>query len=153
MKYTYNYPMQTVAADAVVFCGKEVLLIKRGKEPCKGQYALPGGHLDLDDRNTKETSDRELKEETGIDVESKYVVLSGEVGVFSELGRDPRGRYISVAYYYLLSEKPKLEIDPKEIESYKWFKVDSLSEGEIAFDHYQMIQQATEKLKQHLKFQ
>jgi 8-oxo-dGTP diphosphatase len=109
--------------------------------------------LDLDDQNTKETSDRELKEETGIDVESKYVVLSGEVGVFSELGRDPRGRYISIAYYYLLSEKPELKIDPEEIESYKWFKVDSLKESEISFDHYEMIQKANEKLKQNLRLE
>jgi 8-oxo-dGTP diphosphatase len=153
MSYTYKYPMQTVAADAVVFSNREILLIKRNTEPCKGLYALPGGHLDSTDRNAKETADRELKEETGVDANHRTVVLSGEVGSFSQIDRDPRGRYISIVYYYLLSERPEITIDPEEVQAFKWVKFNDIDPKKIAFDHYEIMQKAIQKLAQDLRFE
>lgn len=43
-----------------------ILLIKRGKEPSKGAWALPGGFFELEE-SPEEAGRRELKEETGID--------------------------------------------------------------------------------------
>jgi molybdate transport repressor ModE-like protein len=55
----------SVTADGIVARGKEIVLIKRGREPFKGHYALPGGFL-----NYGETLEhcvvREVHEETGL---------------------------------------------------------------------------------------
>jgi 8-oxo-dGTP diphosphatase len=56
-----------VAVSVVVFCGEEVLLIKRGKEPSKGEYSLPGGGQKLGE-TTHHAARREVLEETGLTV-------------------------------------------------------------------------------------
>lgn len=45
---------------------QEILLIQRGKEPNKGMWAFPGGHMDADDDSIETAAKRELKEETGL---------------------------------------------------------------------------------------
>ena len=88
--YTYDYWRPAVTADIVVFSfdgtNLNVLLIKRGNEPYKGQWAFPGGFLD-EDETLEEAARRELKEETGLTPKHFY-----EVGSFSDLDRDPRVR-------------------------------------------------------------
>lgn len=68
------------------------VLIKRKNEPFKGQWALPGGFIE-DNETIESCANRELLEETGI----KNKVLF-PIGVFSSVGRDPRGQTISMAY-------------------------------------------------------
>ena len=58
----------TVGAGAVVLKGDEVLLIRRGKAPRKGEWSLPGGGVELGE-TTEDATVREVKEETGLDVE------------------------------------------------------------------------------------
>lgn len=58
----------TVGAGAVVVKGSDVLLIRRGKAPRKGEWSLPGGSVELGE-TTEEATVREVKEETGLDVE------------------------------------------------------------------------------------
>jgi len=149
MSYTYDYPMQTVTADAVVFCGNEVLLIERNTEPFKGKWALPGGHLDETDANTREAAHRELAEETGITFEGPNFfnnVSQSQIGAYSQIGRDPRGRYITVAYLYILIKKPELIIDPREVKVAKWINYYDLDELDVAFDHYKIITDAHVKM-------
>ena len=98
-----------LAADAVVQSRDgHVLLIQRGNPPSKGVHALPGGKLD-DGETFYQAALRELMEETGlvsvvggrveqIDWDS---ALAGYV-VNDQPDRDPRGRWISVAYYFNL---------------------------------------------------
>lgn len=57
-----------VGAGAVVLKGDEVLLIRRGKAPRKGEWSLPGGGVELGE-TTEDATVREVKEETGLDVE------------------------------------------------------------------------------------
>ena len=72
MTYTYKYPHPAVAADCLVFghCKDgttRLLLIERGNEPCKGQWAFPGGFMNIDE-TADDAARRELKEETGLTV-------------------------------------------------------------------------------------
>lgn len=85
------YPIPGVGA--LITDGKRVLLVKRGAEPGKGLWALPGGCPRVGER-LEEALVREVKEETGLEVRPKRVV-----GVFDVIVRDERGK---VKYHYVL---------------------------------------------------
>lgn len=69
--YTCKYPHPAVTADCVVFAldgtKLKVLLVERGSEPYKGSWALPGGFMNIDE-TAEQCAQRELKEETGLNV-------------------------------------------------------------------------------------
>ena len=101
-KYIYEWPRPMVTVDAVVFCcpseGKvKVLLIQRANEPFKGLWALPGGFIEIDEELDDAVA-RELAEETGL-----TGIELEQIHTFGTVGRDPRGRQISVVYMGILS--------------------------------------------------
>lgn len=69
----------SIGVGAVVFKGDEVLLIKRGKAPFKGNWSIPGGRLHHGER-IEEAVHREVREETGL-----VIRLIGLIGVFEAL--------------------------------------------------------------------
>jgi 8-oxo-dGTP diphosphatase len=72
MKREYpDHPV--VGVGAVVVSGKRVLLIRRGREPLKGQWSIPGGMVELGE-SLIGAMRREVKEETGLKVEPLKVV-------------------------------------------------------------------------------
>jgi 8-oxo-dGTP diphosphatase len=82
-----------VGVGGVITDGSRVVLIRRRFEPLKGEWSLPGGAVEVGE--TLETSvARELREETGLDVEVGPVVE-----VFDRITRDARG---AVLYHYVL---------------------------------------------------
>src|SRR5688500_17037780 len=81
-----------LTADIIIEMDGKIILAKRGSEPHKGSWAFPGGKLDGNE-TIEETAVREAKEETGLDVALQQVL-----GVYSDPGRDPRGRFVSVVY-------------------------------------------------------
>ncbi len=82
-----------LAADCVVFDAQgRLLLIKRGREPFKGRYALPGGFVEIGE-TVEAAALRELKEETGID--GRILRL---IGLYSDPGRDPVRHTVAAAY-------------------------------------------------------
>jgi 8-oxo-dGTP diphosphatase len=100
MSYTYEYPHPAVTVDVVVFTIEnddlKVLFIQRDQEPFKGQWAFPGGFVDIDER-LSDAAKRELKEETGVSVN-----FLEQFYTFGRPDRDPRERIITVAYYALI---------------------------------------------------
>lgn len=95
MAYTYEYPRPAVTADCVVMTKEavpQVLLIERGFNPFKGKWAFPGGFMNMDE-STEQCAIHELKEETGLTVSD---IL--QIGAYSKVDRDPRGRTVTVAY-------------------------------------------------------
>ena len=69
----------TVGVGAVVFKGDEILLIRRGKPPFKGQWSIPGGALDHGEK-IEDAVRREVLEETGVEI-----AIGGLIGVFEAL--------------------------------------------------------------------
>ena len=98
--YQYKYEHMAVTTDCAIFTYEDwklkVLLVRRGGEPYKGQWAFPGGFLKMDE-TAEEGARRELREETGL-VPSAI----GQLGVFSDVDRDPRERVITIAWYALV---------------------------------------------------
>ncbi|MEL6392338.1 MAG: NUDIX domain-containing protein [Bacteroidota bacterium] len=148
--YSYEYPRPALTVDVVVFgyAGDKdlrVLLIKRGGEPFRGLWALPGGFVDMDE-NLETSALRELEEETGLTnlfIEQLYT--------FGNPGRDPRGRVVSVAYYALVNlidHSPTANSDAEEAE---WFALDELPD--LAFDHDQILEMAHERLRGKVRYQ
>lgn len=82
-----------VGVGVVVWRGDEVLLIERGKSPVSGNWSLPGGKQELGE-TVRETAHREIKEETGIDIE-----IVGLLDVVDLVRRDDAGR---VRFHYTL---------------------------------------------------
>lgn len=156
-QYTYEYPHPAVTADSVVFGydGKElkVLLIKRGVEKeasttaYVGEWALPGGFLDVEkDKTVAHTAARELKEETGLKLSVKEFK---EVGTFSEIKRDPRERVITVAHYALV-KLAEVQADT-DADKAEWFVLSDVPP--LAFDHDKILRDAFYRLKQDIHFQ
>jgi len=120
----------SVTADGIVLKGNEIVLIKRGTEPFKGSYALPGGFLNYGER-LEECAVREVLEETG--VKTKVVEL---VGVYSSPDRDPRGHFVTAVYHLEpVGGMLKAGDDAKDAE---WVPLDKLPK--FAFDHGKIIQ-------------
>ena len=144
MAYTYKYPRPAVTADCVVITKEaepKVLLIQRGNEPFKDCWAFPGGFMEMDE-TTEQCAVRELKEETGLDVAAHGELK--EIGVYSKVERDPRGRVISVAYLAFI-DQPKEVKGLDDAANAQWFNLNELPP--LAFDHAEIIADAKAKLK------
>lgn len=84
---TREYPSQPmVGVAAVVLRDEQVLLVRRGREPAKGLWGLPGGLLELGE-SLADGARREVLEECGVQIEVGPVV-----GVFEPMQRDEAGR-------------------------------------------------------------
>ncbi len=142
MAYSYPYPRASLTVDAVVFRRFEdnyqVLLIERGNEPFKGKWALPGGFLDMHE-TLEEAVVRELKEETNISG-----VELNQLHAFSTLGRDPRGRTISVIFWGILENKQEAKAGDDASKTH-WFDINNLPF--LAFDHDEVLQLAIRKVQ------
>ena len=89
-----DYPNRPlIGVGTVVFKGDRVLLIRRGKAPREGSWSLPGGRQRLGEW-VRETAVREVREETGLEVE-----LTALLDVVDSLIRDEAG---ALAYHYTL---------------------------------------------------
>lgn len=82
-----------IAVGAVVFKENRVLLVKRGRPPGKGQWAIPGGSVMLGE-TMRVAVEREVMEETGIAVTAKDPVIT-----FDVVDHDSRGR---VRFHYVI---------------------------------------------------
>lgn len=93
-----------VTVDAVVRCAGRVLLIRRGRAPGQGLYALPGGFLEAEEA-VLESAIRELAEETGLNVTRTALQRAlKEVRVFDDPWRSQRGRVLTHAHFFDLPD-------------------------------------------------
>ena len=150
MPYTYQYERPAVSVDCVIFGwdGSEelkVLLIQRARDPFAGQWALPGGFVEMEE-SLEEAALRELKEETGV-----QDVFIEQLYTFGKPGRDPRTRVISVAYFALvnLPEHPvRADSDASQAQ---WFGLSEIPN--LAFDHREILNTALKRLRAKIRYQ
>jgi len=91
---TRSYPDQpVVGVGAVIIKEGKIVLIKRGNEPSKGKWSIPGGHVELGE-NLKEAVIRETKEETCLDVDNPILIDVVENVDWDDLGK--------IKYHYII---------------------------------------------------
>lgn len=146
LNYHYKYPHPAVTTDCVIFgfdgVSIKVLLIQRGIEPYKGDWAFPGGFMKIDE-TAEESAMRELEEETGLkdaNVEQFYT--------FSDVDRDPRERVITIAYYALVKMAEVKSGD--DAAKAHWFSYNEIPS--LAFDHDRILRKAISTLKERICF-
>ena len=136
MAYTYKYPRPAVTADCIVITREaepKVLLIQRGDQPFKGGWAFPGGFMNMDE-TTEQCAIRELEEETGLRLSDVH-----QIGAYSKVDRDPRGRTITVAYLAIIDEPIAVTGQDDAVKA-EWWSLSDLPH--LAFDHYDIMQDA-----------
>ena len=82
-----------VGVGVVIFRGDQVLLAQRGKPPRQLSWSIPGGAQELDE-TVREAGLREVREETGLEID-----ILGLIDVVDSISRDPDGR---VQFHYTL---------------------------------------------------
>ncbi|MFG3156630.1 NUDIX domain-containing protein [Streptomyces sp. NPDC048219] len=138
---TVDLAVLTLRAGAL-----HVLLVERGQEPYAGRWALPGGFL-LPEESAERAARRELVEETGLaDVTGLHLE---QLRTYSEPGRDPRMRVVSVAYTALLPDPPEPHAGTDAAEA-RWVPYDE-ARG-LAFDHDRITADARERVGAKLEY-
>lgn len=160
-----DYEKPSVTTDVVLFrtntksnnarkedeIGLQVLLIKRDEEPFNGQWTLPGGFVNVDER-IKDTLKAKLKDKAGI--ENIYL---DQLHVFDAVERDSRGRVISVCYLGITNKNEQTQASKET----KWFWIEdnklfndetTLLVKDLAFDHSEMIEKALYRMKNEILY-
>ncbi len=86
-------PAPRVAVGALVIRAEAVLLVKRGKAPSDGKWAIPGGSVELGE-TLQQAAEREILEETGIRIRAAEPVYT-----FDFIERDKRG---AIRFHYVI---------------------------------------------------
>lgn len=155
-KHCYAYPRPSITTDVAVFTVENgrlrVLLIERSEAPTG--WALPGGFLQVGDAQTEravaggeqppaqnldftleDCARRELREEAGIEVGALH-----QIGAFGAANRDPRGRYVTVAYWCFVHQSQHRPKAGSDARAASWWDIESLPD--LAFDHNDLVSAA-----------
>ena len=131
MPFTYEHPHPAVSADVALLrdsaTGPELLLIRRGDEPFRGCWALPGGFVNIDE-DLEPAARRELLEETGLRAGPLR-----QLQTFGQPGRDPRERVITVVFIGRAEDPSATPEGGDDAADARWFGLEQLPE--LAFDH------------------
>ncbi len=146
-----------VGVGAVVLDENSVLLIRRGQEPLKGQWSIPGGAVEIGER-LDEAVAREVREETGLDV-----VVGPVVEVLDRIRPDDdpddpgRPRFHYVLIDFLCRARVSVEAAPggsasippaptpsSDADEARWVRVESLAHYAVATATMRVIHRAVE---------
>jgi 8-oxo-dGTP diphosphatase len=137
---TRSYPSAPMVGVGVITFNneKEVLLVKRGNEPSKGLWSLPGGLVELGER-VRDAGIREVKEECDIDIEPADVI-----SVVDLILEDSDGR---IKYHYILidylAKYIRGELKPQsDVTDAGWFSPAEIAELNIPEVTREVIEKA-----------
>ena len=141
-----EYPERPmVGVGGVVIDGERVLLVRRGRQPLKGEWSLPGGLVEVGER-LADAVRREIAEETGLTVR-----VEGIVKMLERITRDQRKR---VKYHYVLVdflcrvEKGDL-MAASDVSAARWVGRNELAEFRLRPMTLRVITKAFESANRH----
>jgi mutator protein MutT len=138
------YPSQpVVGVGAIIVCNGKILLEKRKSEPGRGKWSIPGGLVELGE-STEQAVIREVKEETGLDVENPELI-----DVVNNIILDANGKieyhFVIVDYFVKLRGGELKAAD--DAEELKWVALDDVEKYNITSTLRAFLQRNMEKLK------
>lgn len=129
-------PIATVAAIIRNKEGK-ILLTRRNVEPFKGQWCLPGGHID-EFENTKEAAIREAKEETGLDFDAEFFGYTDEI--------IPEFKWHAVVMVFTGKGTGELSAQVREVTDIAWFSLGEAKAMSLAFVHNKIMDEYASRI-------
>jgi 8-oxo-dGTP diphosphatase len=137
----------TITADCAVFGFQDnevkLLLVKRSIEPFKDFWLLPGGIMG-EGQTLEEAVNNVLFNLTGIEGIHQY-----QVRTYSDTGRHPVKRVVTVCYYALVKPENHPVIAKDYVSEVAWFSLKDIPE--LGFDHGKFVNDAWNKLKENLE--
>ena len=144
-----HYARPNITVDVAIFTVQDgalkVLIVKRSAHPCKGDWALPGGFIDIClDADLNDAALRKLREKTG--VASPYLE---QFATFGNDKRDPRGWSVTTVYFALLPNAGLAASSEKGFEQSKWATVGQggTINDRLAFDHAEILAGCVARLR------
>ncbi|MFF3257429.1 NUDIX domain-containing protein [Actinacidiphila glaucinigra] len=150
----WSPPSVLLTVDLVILTLREgrlcVLLVERGEDPFQGMLALPGGFLNHAGEEILDAAHRELSEETAL---AAGCVHLEQLAIYGDVGRDPRGRVVSVAHLAIAPGLPEPVAGTDAMDA-AWVPTESVLSGEVelAFDHHQIVMDAIKRARTKLEF-
>ncbi|NQU87842.1 MAG: NUDIX hydrolase [Mariniphaga sp.] len=144
MKFYQNQDKLLLAIDSIIFGFDEgqhelkLLILKRKFEPAMGKWSLMGGFVQKDE-SIDEAAKRTAFQLTGL-----QDVYMEQLYTFGDIGRDPGGRIVSVAYFSLIKIN---DYNKEHVEKHgaSWIPISELPD--LIFDHSEMVKKAIRKLR------
>ena len=139
-----------LAVDVVAFAIHQdilhCLLIERAALPHAQTWALPGGFVYVGEE-LHEAALRELRDETGVELEPRHLE---QFYTFGAIGRDPRGRIVSVAHLAVLPHGTVRVMGGATTLHADWFAAHT--PPPLAFDHASILERAIKRLQLRLEY-
>ena len=138
------YPSQPiVGVGAIIICDGKILLEKRKNEPGKGKWSIPGGLVELGER-VEQTVIREVKEETGLDVEKPE-----HIDVVDNVVRDENGeiKYHFVIIDYFVKLRGGTMKAMSDAEELRWVTFDEVEKYDLTKTFREFFQRSRQKLE------
>lgn len=153
----HDFPPFAVTVDLVVLTVRppatEILLVRRGEEPERGSWSLPGGFVGPD-QDLLAAAEGKLTNKTGITIDRAHLE---QLETFGAPDRDPRMRVVSVTHLAMVSEP-----DAPATDEAAWHNVTALGgtafggtafEGTaLAFDHAEIVAAGLERARAKLEY-
>ena len=128
-------PIATVAA--IIKNGEDkILLTRRNVEPFKGQWCLPGGHID-DNEKALDAVVREAKEETGLEFEPEFITYLDEIV--------PEHDWHAVVLVFAGKGRGELAAQEREVTEIGWFSLEEARSLPLAFVHNKILEEYSSK--------
>lgn len=109
----------------------KILLALRNNEPFKDYWCMPGGHIDFGE-TPEEAVKREVKEETGLDIEPKFL------DYYNEFHEDIGWHAVVLVFY--TGAEGEIKKDEKEVKEIGWFSEEQIFNLKLAFEHKKILE-------------
>lgn len=147
-----EYPARPiVGVGAIVVCNGKILLVKRGSEPGRGKWSVPGGLVEVGEA-VHETVVREVKEESGLDVEVDRLI-----DVVDSITKDEEGRtryhFVILDFFVKLrgegeGESGALKAGDDVLEA-AWAPLDGVEEYDLTKTFREFLKRHKEELRRY----
>lgn len=124
-----EYPERPLVGVGVILVkDRQILLVKRGHEPNKGMWSIPGGLIKLGE-TAEEAAIREVREETGLEVS-----IGAVAGIFNVIIKDSDSK---IKYHYVIidyiGEVVSGMLRPgTDVTDARWFWLDEIGDVETS---------------------